>query len=92
MSLADTDARGLVTKTEIIFKKSEIETRTFTLSKIEEFTLDQDKLTVWLTTAKKFVAPLLFPLALLGSLVFSGGDGISLFWYNGGIFGRRYNR
>jgi len=66
-SLADTDARGLITRTDATFKKNEFETRTFTFGKIKEFTLDQAKITSWLATAKKFVAPALYPLALLGS-------------------------
>jgi len=60
----------LVTKTEATVKKSEFETRTFSFAKVEEFTLDQEKITGWLTVARKVAVPVLYPLAVLGSFVF----------------------
>jgi len=69
-SLAETKALALVTKTETMFKKSEIETRTFSFANIKEFTLDQEKITGWLTVAKKLAVPVLYPLAVLGSYAF----------------------
>ncbi len=66
-SLADTDALGLVTKTEVIFKENQIETRTFSFKKIKSFTLDQNRITAWLATAKKFAAIVFYPQVLLGS-------------------------
>ena len=68
-SLANSDARGLVTKTEAIFKKSEIETRTFTFKEIKDFTLDQDRIKSWLAMARTFVAPAMYPVLALGSFV-----------------------
>jgi len=69
-SLKDTDAIGLVTKTEAIFKKNAIETRTFTFKEIKTFTLDRDMITDWLAKAKRFVTPVAYPFILLGSFVF----------------------
>jgi hypothetical protein len=68
-SLEGTKAIGLVTSTQAIFKKSKIETRTFSFNDIEQFTLDKDKITGWLDTAKTFVAAALYPLAVLGSFI-----------------------
>lgn len=69
-SLKDTDAIGLITKTEATFRKNDMETRTFSFKEIKAFTLDRDVITGWLGTAKKFVAPAAYPFALLGSFVF----------------------
>ena len=69
-SLADTEAFGLITKTQAIFKKSEIETRAFSFSEIEEFTLEKDQITSWLAIAKKNVVPILYLFSLPFSFVF----------------------
>lgn len=69
-TLADANAFALITETEAIFKKSEIETQTFSFRDIDEFTLDQDMVTGWLAAAKKVVPPVLYVLAVLGAFVF----------------------
>lgn len=69
-SLADTEAVGLITKTQAILKKSSVETRTFSFSEIEEFTLEQDQVTGWLAIAKKMVIPILYLFALPFSYIF----------------------
>jgi hypothetical protein len=68
-SLQGTDAIGLVTKTEATFKKNAVETRTFAFKEIKEFTLDRDMITGWMAKAKTFVAPVVYPFAVLGSFV-----------------------
>jgi hypothetical protein len=68
-SLKDTDAFGLVTKTEATFKKNAVETRSFTFKEIKAFTLDRDMITGWLAMVKQYVAPVAYPFALLGSFV-----------------------
>ena len=67
--LQGTDAIGLVTKTEATFKKNAVETRTFAFKEIKEFTLDRDMITGWMAKAKTFVAPVVYPFAVLGSFV-----------------------
>ena len=50
--------------------KDEIETRTFRLSEVENYTLNQPVIWGWLDTAIKFFAPVFYPLAVLGSFFF----------------------
>jgi hypothetical protein len=68
-SLDDTKAVGLITKTHAIFKKNQIETRTFSFRDITQFSLDQAKITGWLALLKKYLAPILYPFAVLGSFI-----------------------
>ena len=67
LQLDDTEAIGLLTKTKVIVKKSKVESRTFDLAEVDEFTVDQAKITGWLNTAKKFLVLVFYPLAVLGS-------------------------
>ena len=69
-SLDDIDAFVLLTADKIIYRQSPSETRTFDLSQVKEFTLDQDMLTNWLNILKKLVVPVLYPVALVGSYLF----------------------
>ena len=68
-SLDDIDAMMLLTESTV-FVKSNVETKTFDLSKVKEFTLDRDMITNWLNTLKKLVIPVLYPAALVGSYLF----------------------
>jgi hypothetical protein len=68
-SVEGMEAIGLVTATQAIFKKSKIETRSFSFGDIEEFTLDKDKIRSWLSAAEKFTAAVLYPLAVFGSFI-----------------------
>ncbi|MHC4721781.1 MAG: DUF1189 domain-containing protein [Planctomycetota bacterium] len=69
-SLNDIDASVLLTADKIMYRQGEFETKTFDLSQVKEFTLDEDKLTNWLNILKKLVAPVLYPAALVGSYLF----------------------
>ncbi len=69
-SLEQTDARGLVTARQAIFKKSAIETRTFSFENVDRYTLDQQKVYHWLDIAKTYAAPALYPFCVLGSFAF----------------------
>jgi len=69
-SLEDANAVCLLTKTKIMWKKSEVETQTFELSKIEDFVLNSERVMGWLRTANKFLVITIYPAALLGSYVF----------------------
>lgn len=69
-TLEDANAPCLLTKTKIMWKKSEVETQTFDLSKIEHFVLNSERVMGWLRTANKFLVVTIYPAALLGSYVF----------------------
>ncbi|MCJ7693560.1 MAG: DUF1189 domain-containing protein, partial [Sedimentisphaerales bacterium] len=69
-SLEDANAPCLLTKSKITWKKSEFETQTIDLSKIEDFSLNSDDVMGWLRTASKFLVVTLYPAILLGSYVF----------------------
>ena len=57
-SLDDVDALVLLTVDKIMYKQGPSETRTFDLSQVKEFSLDQDMLTNWLNILKKLVITL----------------------------------
>ncbi|OPL14086.1 MAG: hypothetical protein AVO34_06210 [Firmicutes bacterium ML8_F2] len=69
-SLEQTDARGLVTARQVVFKKNAIETRAFSFETISRYTLDQGKIYDWLDIAKTWAAPMLYPLCTLGSFAY----------------------
>jgi len=69
-SLDNTNAVGLVTKTAAIIKKNAVETRTFSFSEVRDFTVDKDKVTAWMNTVKRYLMPVVFVLAILGSFVY----------------------
>jgi hypothetical protein len=69
-SLDETDAHILITETTVIYKKNEIQTDTFDLSEIDEFTLTQDMINGWLETAKSGAVPVIYVGAVLGSFIF----------------------
>jgi len=65
-SLEGTDALVLLTKTELIFKKSDVETRIISLKKTDLFTLDQQRVAGWLRAFKDFGAVALFSGGVIG--------------------------
>lgn len=69
-SLKDSNSFCLLTKTEIMWKKSKIETQIVDLSKIEHFVLNSERITGWLQVGKKFMAIAAYPFALSGSYLF----------------------
>jgi hypothetical protein len=69
-SLKDTEAFGLVTKSEAIFRKSDVESRSFNYKSLDQFTLNQQKIARWLEIARKYWALIFYPLAVTGSFVF----------------------
>ncbi len=69
-SLNDTTANILVTKKKVILRKSRRETRTFDLSDIESFTLNQDLMNRWAVFFEKWFTIISFPIALLFSFVY----------------------
>lgn len=69
-SLAEADAPMLVTKTKIIHRQSEHETRTQDLSQFQgEFEFDKEDVTRWAKTIDKYLAYALYPVILIGSYI-----------------------
>lgn len=60
-------AIGLVTATEATFRKNAFETRMFSFQEIVDFSLDQDRITGWLTNLKRYLAIGCYPFALVFS-------------------------
>jgi hypothetical protein len=68
-SLEDVQAVGLITRTQVLFRKSEVETRTFHLQGVERFVLDQARIRGWLDHLKRYLAPGLYPIVVLFSFI-----------------------
>lgn len=69
-SLDNTDAFVLLTKTRLISRQNKSESRTYDLTNVQHFVLDQYKITNWLNAGKKLLVPVLYPFILLGSFIF----------------------
>ena len=69
-SLDDVSAHVLVTKTHVMFRRSQREIRTFDLSGIEYFRFDHTVIYRWVGVVAKWLAIALFPVILLGSFVY----------------------
>lgn len=66
----DANAFLLLTNNSIITRQSDFETRTFDLSQVKSFTVSGDGIMKFLYVTKKFLAIILYPIALLGSYVY----------------------
>ena len=66
----DANAFCLLTRTSVVAKKSEFETRSWDLSQVQNFVVDSDRIMGWLCTLKKFLVVLIYPLALVGSYLY----------------------
>ena len=66
-SLEDSDALCLLTKTKIMWRKSEAETQIYDLSKVKHFVLNSERVMGWLHIVSKFFVIIISPFALLGS-------------------------
>ncbi len=69
-SLDGTDAFALLTKTKITHRQSNVEYRTYDLSNVQKFVLDESRLMGWSNMIKKLIVPVLLPIILLGSYIF----------------------
>ncbi len=69
-SLSKTEALVLMTKTEAAFRKSNVETRTFSLESISNFTIDQQRVSGWAEVLRRYAAVSLFPLLVIGSFAY----------------------
>lgn len=69
-SLGEAGTYVLVTKTQVMVRKSTRETRTFDLSGIRHFRLGPDVIYRWLAVAAKWLIIALFPILVFGSFVY----------------------
>jgi hypothetical protein len=66
----DANAFCLLTKTGIIMKQSDFETRTYDLSQIESFTVSGEGIMKLLHIVKKVLVIILYPIALISSYIY----------------------
>lgn len=69
-SLNEVEAYVLLTKTQLMFKKSEYETRTLELSEMEDMIINQDWINHWINIIKPWVTPIIAIFAAPFSYVF----------------------
>jgi predicted Zn finger-like uncharacterized protein len=69
-TLKEADARGLITKKEIIIQKNDLETRSFSFKSIDHLIVNQQKVAGWSEMARKYSAITFYPFAVAGSFVF----------------------
>ena len=69
-SLDNTPARVLITRTELIMKKSPSETRIFDLSEIEYLKIDRQTVYGWVETFRDWFAFLLYPFLVVASYIY----------------------
>jgi hypothetical protein len=69
-SLDNTDAFVLLTKTKLLSRQSKSEVRTYNLTNLQHFVLEQSTVMKWLDIGKKLLVPMLYPFVLLGSFIF----------------------
>ncbi len=69
-TLENTDAKFLLTQSKLIASKNATETRSYDLSSVESFYADRSLVESWLVTARRWLVPVLYPLALIFSFIF----------------------
>ena len=69
-SLKGTEAFVLVKRNEAIFKKNDVETRTFDFKNFKQYVLNQQKMRSWTQAAQRYFAVFFYPCAVAGSFIF----------------------
>lgn len=69
-SLDNTDAFVLLTKTKLLSRQSKSEIRTYNLTNLQHFVLEQSTIMKCLDIVKKLLVPMFYPFVLLGSFIF----------------------
>jgi len=69
-SLDNTDAFVLLTNTKLLSRQSKTEIRTYDLTNVKHFVLEQSTITRWLDIGKRVLVPMFYPFVLLGSFIF----------------------
>jgi hypothetical protein len=62
----------ILTKSQLIMRKSATETQTYDLSGVQSFYVDRARVEGWLATARTWFFPAFYPLAVLFSFIFRG--------------------
>jgi len=70
LSLEGTDARVLMTRTGVRYKKNDGKMTGFEFKGVKHFTLDQQKISAWLRMFRNYGAIVIFFIGILGSFVF----------------------
>ncbi len=65
-----TDAFLLLTRHQVVARKSPHETRTYDLAGIQDLTIDKNSVASLLDLSRRYLAPLSYPVALIGSYVY----------------------
>jgi hypothetical protein len=69
-TLDDTNAFVLLTKTKLLSRQSPSEVRTYDLTQVKNFVLEQSTITRWLNVLKKLLVPVLYLFVLGGAFTF----------------------
>lgn len=69
-TLENTDAKFLLTKSKLIVNKNASRSETYDLSGVQSFYVDRTHVESWLVTARHWLFPVLYPLALIFSFIF----------------------
>ena len=80
-SLDGMEARLLLTKTSLVYAKSQYETRSWDLSEVEDFVLDEELVLWFFDLLSSWLVVLLYPLAVAASYIFR----LALVPFYGGI-------
>ena len=65
-----TDAFLLLTRNQVVARKSPHETRTYDLAGIQDLTIDRNSVASLLDVCRRYLAPVAYPAALIGSYVY----------------------
>jgi len=68
-TLENTNAKALITDKWAMFRKNEFETRTYDFARIDHFVLNQEKISHWADSAKKYLVIVLYPVLLIGLFI-----------------------
>lgn len=68
-SLDEVEAKVLLTKSQVIIKKNSIETRSYSLSDIEELTIEQSTIAAWFSVIKSTSGIIIYPFMFIGLFV-----------------------
>lgn len=68
-SLQNTEARVLVTKSYVLYEKNAYETRTYDLSDVGNFIVNQSLINEWIAIAQDYFIVVLYPFMLIGLFI-----------------------
>jgi hypothetical protein len=68
-SLDNVDAFVLLAKTKLLSRQSKSEVRTYDLTNVQHFVLEQSTIVKWLDIGERVLVPMIYPFVLLGSFI-----------------------